>query len=66
MCIFGDRSSCAILCCLEKCCPLTTPLEFQIRQTICETLFVRFSNMARNDREAVNPLVPITVLKLRV
>ena len=42
------------------------PLQyFQIRQTMCDTLFVRFSNMATN-QATVNPPVPATILKLRV
>ena len=45
---------------------LQPPLEnFQIRQTMCDTLFVRFSNMATNQATA-NPPVPVTILKLRV
>ena len=45
---------------------LQPPLEnFQIRQTMCDTLFVRFSNMATN-QATVNPPVPVTFLKLRV
>ena len=45
---------------------LQPPLEnFQIRQTMCDTLFVRFSNMATN-QATVNPPVPATILKLRV
>ena len=44
---------------------LQPPLEnFQIRQTMCDTLFVRFSNMATN-QVTVNPPVPATILKLR-
>ena len=47
-------------------CFFQPPLEnFQIRQTMCDTLFVRFSNMATN-QVTVNPPVPLTVLKLRV
>ena len=42
------------------------PLEnFQVRQTMCDMLFVRFSNVATN-QVTVNPPVPLTVLKLRV
>jgi len=45
---------------------LQPPLEnFQIRQTMCDKLFVRFSNMATN-QATVNPPVPVTILKLRV
>ena len=32
---------------------------------MCDTLFVRSSNMATN-QATVNPLVPATILKLRV
>ena len=46
---------------------LQPPLEnFQIRQTMCDMLFVRFSNMAINDQVTVNSPVPVTILKLRV
>ena len=39
---------------------LQPPLEnFQIRQTMCDTLFVRFSNMVTN-QATVNPPVPAT------
>ena len=45
---------------------LQPPLEnFQIRQTMGDTLFVRFSNMATN-QVTVTPPVPGTILKLRV
>ena len=46
---------------------LQPPLEnFQIRQTMCDTLFVKFSNMATN-QVTVNSPVPITaILILRV
>ena len=45
---------------------LQPPLEnFQIRQIMCDMLFVRFSNMAINDQVTVNSLVPVTILKLR-
>ena len=45
---------------------LQPPLEnFQIRQTKCDTLFVRLSNMAMN-QATVNPPVPVTILILRV
>ena len=47
---------------------LQKPLEkFQIRQTtgMCDTLFVRFSNMATN-QATVNHPVPATILKFRV
>ena len=45
---------------------LQPPLEnFQIRQTMCDMLFVRFSTMAMNDQVTVNPPVPVTTLKLR-
>ena len=33
------------------------PGNFQIRQTMCDTLFVRFSNGAMNDQTTVNPPV---------
>ena len=49
--------SCAILCCLVN-VALLPPLEnFQIRQTMCDTLIVMFSNMATNgnDQAIVNP-----------
>ena len=39
--------------------------NFQIRQTMCDTLIVRFSTMATN-QATVNPPVPATILKLRV
>ena len=40
------------------------PLEnFQIRQTMCDTLFVRF---LINDQVTMNPPVLVTILKLRV
>ena len=46
---------------------LQPPLEnFQIRQTMCDTLFVRFLNMAINDQVPMNPPVLVTILKLRV
>ena len=46
---------------------LQPPIEnFQIRQTMCDMLFVRFSNMAVNDQATVNPPVPVTILKLKV
>ena len=32
---------------------------------MCDTLFVRFSNMATN-QATVNPLVPVTILRLHV
>ena len=38
----------------------------QIRQTMCDLLFVRFSNTAINDQATVDPLVTVTILKLRV
>ena len=45
---------------------LQPPLEnFQIRQTMYDTLFVRFSNMAKN-LATVNPPVPVAILILRV
>ena len=40
--------------------------KVQIRQNMCNTLFVGFSNMAMNDQVTVNPPVPDTILKLRV
>ena len=59
-------SPCAILCCLVKNAVLQPPLEnFQIRQTMCNTLFVRFSNMAKH-QVTVYPPVPVTILILRV
>ena len=43
-----------------------TLANFHIKQTMLNTLFVRFSNMATNDEATVNPPVPVTILKLRV
>ena len=46
---------------------LEQPLEnFKIKQTMRNTLFVRFSNTATNDKATVNPPVPVTILKLKV
>ena len=39
--------------------------NFQIRQTMCDTLFVRFSNMVTN-QATVNPPVPVIILRLHV
>ena len=42
---------------LGKNVTLLPPLEnFQIRQTMCDTLIVTFSNMVTNDQVIVNPL----------
>ena len=46
---------------------LQQPLEnFQIRETMCDRLFVRFSIVATNNQVTVNPPAPVTILKLRV
>ena len=45
----------------DKNAVLQPPVEnFQIRQAMCNTLFVRFSNMAINDQATVNLPVLVT------
>ena len=70
MCVFDWRAKTiavrAPFCVACKNAVLQPSLEnFQIRQTMCDTLFVRFSNMATN-QATVNPPVPVTILRLHV
>ena len=50
-----------LICAIWKNAVLQPPISnFQIRQTICDTLFVRFSNMATNQATVIAPF-PVTI-----